>query len=102
MSRSALFDQELALRGRDVLLRPLSAGDAADIAAAAEGLKASHPYSFVPGGIDEARIYIETALREKTKRERYPFAIIFRDVVVGTTSYLDFVWWPRAGADDNL
>jgi RimJ/RimL family protein N-acetyltransferase len=64
-------------------------------------LKIAHPYGFVPDGIEQARVYIETALREKSKSGRYPFAIIFQDAIVGTTSYLDFVWWPRTGVDEN-
>jgi len=102
MSRSVLFDQELVLRGRDVLLRPLSIDDAAGLGVAAGGLKTAHPYSFVPDDIDEARTYIETALGEKSKCERYPFAVVFQDTIVGTTSYLDFAWWPRRGVDESI
>jgi RimJ/RimL family protein N-acetyltransferase len=102
MSHSAIFETELVLHGRDILVRPLVADDAADLATAAEGLKALHPYSFVPKGIAEAHTYIETALDEKSKGDRYPFAIVFHGRIVGTTSYLDFIWWRRSGVDPDL
>ena len=102
MPHSAIFEKDLVLRSRDILVRPLTADDVAGLAGAAEGLKALHPFSFVPEGGAEACTYIETALHDKSKCDRFPFAIVFHGLIVGTTSYLDFIWWERSGVDRNL
>jgi RimJ/RimL family protein N-acetyltransferase len=91
------LDRPIVLEGREVTLRPLEAGDASEIATAALGLRALYPVSFVPDGADAAAKYVEDALRAKASGERYPFAIVWRGTVSGTTSYLDFAYWERCG-----
>jgi len=89
------FEQPIELSGSEVALRPLERSDIEAIGVAATGLRESHPVSFVPDGPDGARRYVEAALSAKADGHRYPFAIIWRGVVSGTTSYLDFVEWER-------
>jgi RimJ/RimL family protein N-acetyltransferase len=90
-----LFHASFRLVGREVGVRPLEENDAAALARAAAGLKARHPFSFVPEGNREAEIYVRTALGERARGERYPFVIEHLGEIVGSTSYLDFSWWPR-------
>jgi RimJ/RimL family protein N-acetyltransferase len=94
----SLLQQEIVLRGTEVELRPLLGTDASHLGAAAEGLRARHPVSFVPKGPDEARDYVNDALRARVEGRRYPFAIVWNGKIAGTTSYLDFVFWDRADA----
>src|SRR4051812_32542382 len=90
---------ELVLSGRDVLLDPLRADDAAALAAAA---KTREHYCFNPvaDGVEQAVAYFRRALRQRAERFRYPFAVRFRGRIVGTTSFSDFQpWeWPAASA----
>ncbi|MGD0189616.1 MAG: GNAT family protein [Rhizomicrobium sp.] len=92
------FTGTICLHGRYVALTPLGTDDSIALAEAAAGLKTGHPFSFVPDGLAEARKYIEGALHERARGERYPFAIVFQGLIVGTTSYLEFVWWRRPHA----
>lgn len=87
----------IVLRGGEVELRPLGETDAPALWAAAEGLALLHPYSFVPKDETGAGAYVAAALAEKARGERYPFAIVWRGALAGTTSFLDFAYWPRAG-----
>jgi RimJ/RimL family protein N-acetyltransferase len=84
---------EIVLHGREVVLRPLEREDAAGLTAAAGESRASYGLSPVPKGLEETTAYVERALRGKAAGQRYPFTIIWRDRVVGTTSYADFVAW---------
>ncbi len=92
------LSHRIRLDAKDVSLRPLCESDAPGLAAAAAGLKDRHPFSFVPLGIEAARTYVETALNERSRGERYPFSIWFCSELVGTTSYMDFAWWERVDA----
>jgi RimJ/RimL family protein N-acetyltransferase len=96
-----LFSSIIGLTGREVALRPLGTDDTTALAIAATGLKANHPFSFVPDGPLETAAYVSGALAERVRGERYAFAIVHRGLIVGTTSYLDFAWWsrPHAPAD---
>ena len=92
----------LIFEGREVTLRPLEQRDAPALAAAAEGLRALHPVSFVPEGMGAAAAYVEEALSAKAKGQRYPFAIVWQGVLSGTTSYLDFAYWKRPGVGSDV
>ena len=81
------------LRGQTVTLRSLAAADAVAIAAAASESRQHFAYIRVPGGVEEAQRYIETALADREAGRRLPFAIVWQDRLVGSTSYLDFQRW---------
>jgi RimJ/RimL family protein N-acetyltransferase len=83
----------LELRGHDLWLRPLVRGDAAALAAAAAESRDSYDYSPVPNGIAEAEAYVDKALAMKVAGERHPFAIVWRERIVGSTSYADYQPW---------
>lgn len=81
------------LRGDSVTLRPLSAGDAAALAAAGSESRESYRFTRVPNGVEETERYIELALADRDAGHRLPFTIVWRDRVVGSTSYLDVQRW---------
>jgi RimJ/RimL family protein N-acetyltransferase len=84
---------EPQLRGDTVTLRVLSVGDAVALAAAAAESRNEYGYTRVPEGVEEAQRYIETALAELEAGRRVPFAIVWHERVVGSTSYLDLDRW---------
>ena len=84
---------EIILRGREVMLRPLTRVDVTALAAASGESREHYQYNPVPEGVQGAAAYVEHALASKANGSRYPFAISFRDRVVGTTSYSDFQPW---------
>lgn len=81
------------LRGGTVTLRVLSMADAVALAAAAAESRNEYDYIPVPEGVEDARRYIERALAEHEAGRRVPFAIVWRERVVGSTSYLDIDRW---------
>lgn len=83
----------LELRGVEVRLRPLCPDDAEALAAAAFESRAHFGFSPVPDGLMEARGYIERALHQCEAGQRMPYAIMWREKLVGTTSYSDFQPW---------
>jgi RimJ/RimL family protein N-acetyltransferase len=89
------MDEILAvvLRGQTVTLRPLAAADAGALAAAAAESRQEFVYTRVPDGVEQAHEYIELALAEREAGRRLPFAIVWHDRVVGSTSYLDVQRW---------
>jgi RimJ/RimL family protein N-acetyltransferase len=84
--------EPIILKGTQVTLRPLSEEDAQALAAAAES-REHYGYTPVPNGINEAHKYIAHALRQRAAAERYPFAILWQDRFVGSTSYWEFQCW---------
>ena len=96
------------LEGPTVTLRLLEIGDAAAMASAATESRQTFGFTRVPDGLDDAQRYIELALAERTTRGRIPFAILWHDRLVGSTSYLDPGYWrwpagsplQRAGVPD--
>ncbi len=74
-------------------LRPLSPADAAPLAAAASESREHYEYTRVPDGVEDAQRYIATALADRETRGRMPFAILWRERIVGSTSYLDVERW---------
>jgi N-acetyltransferase len=81
------------LTGATVTLRPLSMADAGALAAAAAESRQHYTYTRVPDGVEEAESYIAAALRERQSGQRMPFVTVWRDRVVGCTSYLDLQQW---------
>src|SRR5262250_2710321 len=81
------------LEGPTVTLRALAISDAAALAAAAAESREHYVYTRVPDGIVEAETYIAVALRESADGRRMPFVTLWRDRVVGSTSYLDMQRW---------
>jgi RimJ/RimL family protein N-acetyltransferase len=81
------------LRGQTVTLRPLAVADAAALAGAASESRAEFTYTRVPHGIAEAEQYVAAALADREAGRRMPFAILWNDRVVGSTSYLDVQRW---------
>jgi hypothetical protein len=79
----------LVLRGPTVTLRPLTAGDAVALATAAAESRDEYEYTRVPDGAREAERYIAMALADRETGHRIPFAIVWHDRLVGSTSYLD-------------
>ena len=84
---------EIELRWRDVVLRPLRPTDAPALAAASGESRDHYRYNPVPDGLEAAQGYVERALSMKAAGQRYPFAIEWRDRVVGTTSYSEYQPW---------
>ena len=83
----------LVLRGSTVTLRPLSLDDAGALAAAAAESREQYTFTRVPDGADDARRYIEGALADRETRGRLAFATLWRERVVGSTSYLGAERW---------
>ena len=83
----------LELRGVEAVLRPSAMDDAKALAAAASESREHYRFNPVPNGFEEARRSIERALRQRDAGQRLPFTILWRDRVVGTTSYSDFHPW---------
>jgi RimJ/RimL family protein N-acetyltransferase len=81
------------LTGSTVTLRPLSMADAGALAEAAAESREHYTFTRVPDGIKEAESYIAAALRERHSGQRMPFVTVWRDRVVGCTSYLDLQQW---------
>jgi RimJ/RimL family protein N-acetyltransferase len=83
----------LVLQGPTVTLRPLSPADAAVLAAAASESRDHYAYTRVPDGVEDAHRYIATALADRETRGRMPFAVLWHERIVGSTSYLDVQRW---------
>jgi RimJ/RimL family protein N-acetyltransferase len=75
------------------MLRPLAVADAVPLAAAAAESRDHYDYTRVPDGMQDAERYIELALADREAGHRMPFAIVWRDRLVGSTSYLDVQRW---------
>jgi RimJ/RimL family protein N-acetyltransferase len=82
-----------SLEGAEVTLRPMTTDDAEALAAAAGESREHYGLSFVPDGLDQARRYVEKALRLSAAGTRVPFTTVWRGRVAGTTSFLDPVIW---------
>src|SRR3989442_1984731 len=83
----------IVLRGRTVTLRLLSLADATALAMAASESRDQYVYTRVRDAVEDAKRYIETALADHEIGRRIPFAIIWHDRIVGSTSYLDVQQW---------
>ena len=88
------------LSGREVVLRPLAAQDVEAFAVAAAEDRKNYRFNPVPNGSAEAEAYIAKALRQQSEGERMPFVILWKERVVGTTSYTEIrPWqWPEGSA----
>ena len=85
--------RHVVLKGQTVTLRPLAPDDAGPVALAAAESRQQFTYTRVPDGVDDARRYIEMALADRETGRRLPFAILWHDRLVGSTSYLDLQHW---------
>jgi RimJ/RimL family protein N-acetyltransferase len=85
---------KLTMRGIEVSLRPMEAGDAEAFAEAAAESREQYAYTPVPRGLSEATEYIERAFRQRDAGQRYPFTILRHGRVVGSTSYCEYQPWP--------
>ena len=81
------------MRGPTVTLRPLAATDAEALAAAAAESREPYGYTRVPDGVEDARRYIALALTERDAGRRLPFAVLWKDRLVGSTSFLEIQRW---------
>ena len=81
------------LRGLEVILRPVSLDDAEALAAAAGECRDHYQFTRVPDGLDETRRWVEWTLRQRDAGRRLPFAIVWRERLVGMTGYLDIQRW---------
>jgi N-acetyltransferase len=88
-----MLAEQPVLAGPTVTLRPLSIADAAALAVAAAESRQHYTYTGVPENISEAESYIARALRERESGHRMPFVTVWRERVVGSTSYLDLQQW---------
>jgi RimJ/RimL family protein N-acetyltransferase len=91
---------EFELRGPEVRLRPLEAADAEALAAASGESREHYRWNHVPEGLDGVQASIARALAQKARGQRHPFTVIWRERIVGTTSYSDYQpWeWPAGSA----
>jgi len=83
----------LVLQGPTVTLRPLAAADAEELAAAAAESREPYGFTRVPDGVEDARRYIALALTERDAGRRLPFAVLWKDRLVGSTSFLEIQRW---------
>jgi N-acetyltransferase len=83
----------IELQCREVLLRPLTPNDAAALNDATAESQDTYGMSAVPVGLPACEHYIDKALQMRAAGERYPFAIVWNERVVGSTSYYDFQPW---------
>ncbi len=81
------------LLGHEVVLRPLALQDVDALAVAAAEDRRNYRFSPVPDGPAEAEAYVAKALLQQAEGERMPFAILWQERVVGTTSYSEIRPW---------
>ena len=93
--------KRLVLRGQTVTLRPLATADAGPMALAASESRQQFAFTRVPDGIEDAHRYIDAALADRDTGRRLPFAILWHERVVGSTSYLDLQRWRWPGASPH-
>ena len=88
------------LIGPEVTLRPLSVADVAALTAAAAESCEHYQLSTVPDGADAMGAYVEKLLRQRDAGDRLPFVSLWRNRVVGSTSFIEpLVWaWPAGSA----
>lgn len=82
----------LVLQGRRTEIRPMLAEDAEMLQIAAAEDRSTYSYNWVPNH-DDATAYVETALSMKKQGHRYPFVVVHKGRVVGSTSYADYQPW---------
>lgn len=92
------------LHGLEVTLRPMRMDDAEALATATSESREHYGYNPVPDGVIEARSYIEKAIRQRDEGRRIPFTIIWKERIIGSTSYSDFQpWkWPEGSPYQRL
>lgn len=88
---------DFILEGKEVVLRPLTLGDVAALAAAAAESRDTFAWTWVPDGINETRKMAEKSIQQRSEGTRYPLVTVFQGRVVGWTSYfrIEFWDWPE-------
>jgi N-acetyltransferase len=86
----------VVLEGRHVRLEPLTPAHAPALAAAADGPRDTYAFTLVPGDLDDARRYIESALADQAAGRALPFATVARASgrVLGSTRFGNVEFWP--------
>jgi RimJ/RimL family protein N-acetyltransferase len=94
----------VTLAGRHVRLEPLTIDHADELTTAAEFDRSTFDLTWVPGGGDAMRDYIESLLAGQAAAEVLPFAQRRLDTgeVVGCTRYLDPHWWRGRPEPDEI
>lgn len=93
MKETMLDFGDLTLTGPEVTLRPLREDDAGALAKATAESRDTYLYSAVPKAIDGTNRYIQSALQQRERGERFPFVICWQGRIVGSTSYSDYQPW---------
>jgi RimJ/RimL family protein N-acetyltransferase len=88
--------ESFELRGKHVLLEPLEAAHAADLAAASAGDPSFYSWTYVPQGEKDMSRYIDAALATRDAGTAWPFVTrsALTGKVIGATRYFDLEWWP--------
>ncbi len=83
------------LSGERVRLEPLSHGAIPGLVAAACGPRDTYDYALVPPDVEGMTAYVDQALEEQRDGVSAPLAIVDaqRDEIVGSTRYMDIVYW---------
>lgn len=74
-------------------LKPLCSSDAEALCRASSICRKNFRFNPVPNGIQETVQYINRALVQKAAGNRFPFVIIWKCEIVGTTSYSAYQPW---------
>ena len=81
------------LKGIEVTLRALRASDAEGLARAGAEARTTYGYTPVPDGPEASADAVAAALKQQADGARMPFVILWRDRIVGTTSYCELAPW---------
>ena len=84
------------LVGVEVTLRPITLDDVGPLVAAAAESREHYRLSVVPEGEGAMRAYVERFLRQQAAGDRLPLVTVWRERVVGSTSFIEpRIWaWP--------
>ena len=84
--------------GRVARLEPLASAHVAALAAAAQESRDTYGFTSVPDGAEATRSYVDAALADQANGVALPFVVCdrARDLVVGTTRFLDIECWDEA------
>lgn len=82
-------------------LRPLSVNDAQGLSHASSEDTSIYKFNNSPVGLEQTEAYIETALAQRAKGSRFPFTIIWKNRIVGTTSFADYQPWSWPSNNPN-
>lgn len=83
----------LTLRGRDVTLEPLTLDHTLALAGIGAGDREGFAWTPVPGDIGSMSRYVVTALANRSAGTQLPFAVWYRNELVGSTRLMDLTRW---------